>query len=369
MSTRIKLRVQGLANSQIQSGAYALILAEENGPRRIPIIVGTAEAQSIAIALEHIVPPRPLTHDLFATFAQAFNVILKEVYIYKFEDGVFYSELEFSDGERSIKLDSRTSDAIAIALRVNCDIFTSEEIVKECGVVLEDTLSIPADEPEDDDNLLELEPDEIKDEAQLKKWLSLLDIQEINERLEDAIADENYEYAKMYKDEVAPSRRRGGHKQMIGEQVGFGLVSLLRGLLGIITILGIAYAMSYDRKRIDWKLVGGGLFMQIVFALAVLYVPFVGSLLEGCGKIFVKLMDFTDAGLTFLLGPYASKAAGFSFLLHSLPIVIFFSALVSMFYHWGIIQKVVGAFAWVLRKFMNISGSEGLVAAGNILWE
>ena len=124
--------------------------------------------------------------------------------------------------------------------------------------------------------------------------------------------------------------------------------------------------MSYDRKRIDWKLVGGGLFMQIVFALAVLYVPFVGSLLEGCGKIFVKLMDFTDAGLTFLLGPYASKAAGFSFLLHSLPIVIFFSALVSMFYHWGIIQKVVGAFAWVLRKFMNISGSEGLVAAGNI---
>ena len=194
VSTRIKLRVQGLANSQIQSGAYALILAEENGPRRIPIIVGIAEAQSIAIALEHIVPPRPLTHDLFATFAQAFNVILKEVYIYKFEDGVFYSELEFSDGERSIKLDSRTSDAIAIALRVNCDIFTSEEIVKECGVVLEDTLSIPADEP-----------DEIKDEAQLKKWLSLLDIQEINERLEDAIADENYEYAKMYKDEL---RRR-----------------------------------------------------------------------------------------------------------------------------------------------------------------
>ena len=116
-----KIKVQGLANSQIQSGAYALILAEENGPRRIPIIVGTAEAQSIAIALEHIVPPRPLTHDLFATFAQAFNVILKEVYIYKFEDGVFYSELEFSDGERSIKLDSRTSDAIAIALRVNCD--------------------------------------------------------------------------------------------------------------------------------------------------------------------------------------------------------------------------------------------------------
>lgn len=153
---------------------------------------------------------------------------------------------------------------------------------------------------------------------------------------------------------------------MIEEQGGFGIVSLSRGILGIVVIFGIAYAMSYDRKRIDWKLVGGGLFMQIVFALAVLYIPFIGGLLEMCGKMFVKLMDFTDSGLRFLLGPYASKVAGFSFLLHSLPIVIFFSALVSMFYHWGIIQKVVGGFSWVLRKFMNISGSEGLVAAGNI---
>lgn len=153
---------------------------------------------------------------------------------------------------------------------------------------------------------------------------------------------------------------------MMEQEGGFGLISLLRGILGIITILGIAYALSYDRKRIDWRLVGGGLLMQIVFALAVLYIPFVGGLLEGLGKIFVKLMDFTDAGLSFLLGPYASKSNGFSFLIHSLPIVIFFSALVSMFYHWGIIQRVVGAFSWLLRKFMNISGSEGLVASGNI---
>lgn len=153
---------------------------------------------------------------------------------------------------------------------------------------------------------------------------------------------------------------------MMEQEGGFGLISLLRGLLGIVTILAIAYGLSYDRKRIDWKLVGGGLLMQIVFALAVLYVPFFGGLLEGLGKIFVKLMDFTDAGLSFLLGPYASKSNGFSFLLHSLPIVIFFSALVSMFYYWGIIQRVVGAFSWLLRRFMNISGSEGLVASGNI---
>ena len=153
---------------------------------------------------------------------------------------------------------------------------------------------------------------------------------------------------------------------MIEAQGEWGIMPLLRGMLGIATVIGIAYAMSYDRKRIDWKLVGGGLFIQIVFALAVLYVPFVSGLLEVCGKIFVKLMDFTEAGLSFLLGPYASKAGGFSFLIHSLPIVIFFSALVSMFYHWGIIQKVVGGIAWLLRKFMNISGAEGLVAAGNI---
>jgi len=153
---------------------------------------------------------------------------------------------------------------------------------------------------------------------------------------------------------------------MMGEQMGFSVISLLRGMLGLVAIMAVCYLMSYDRKRIDWKLVGGGLLMQLVFALAVLYVPFIGSLLEGLGKVFVKLMDFTQEGLNFLLGPYASRANGFSFLLHSLPIVIFFSALVSMFYHWGIIQKIVGGFSWVLRRFMNISGAEGLVVSGNI---
>ena len=208
VSKRIKLRVQGLANSQIQSGAYALILAEEEGPRRIPIIVGTAEAQSIAIALEHIIPPRPLTHDLFTTFAHAFNVALEEVYIYKYEDGVFYSELRFSNGIRNVTLDSRTSDAIAIALRVRCDIYTSEEIVKECGVVLEDMAS-PAEESNEDERLLEMEPEEIKDEKQLKKWLTLLSVQEINDRLEEAIEEENYEFAKMYKDELRRREEKG----------------------------------------------------------------------------------------------------------------------------------------------------------------
>ncbi len=204
MDTKIKLRVQGLTNSQIQSGAYALILAEEEGARRIPIIVGTSEAQSIAIALEHITPPRPLTHDLFVTFAQAFGIQLREVFIYKFEDGVFYSELLFDDGITQVRLDSRTSDAIAIALRVKCDIYTTYQIVAECGVVLEDASSM-TDKDDEEYALLDKEPEDIEDAEELKKWLSLLDEDELTERLDEAVSDENYEYAKMYKDEI---RRR-----------------------------------------------------------------------------------------------------------------------------------------------------------------
>lgn len=211
MDTRIKLRVQGLTNSQIQSGAYALILAEEQGSRRIPIIVGTSEAQSIAIALERITPPRPLTHDLFATFAQAFGIRLREVFIYKFEDGVFYSELLFDGGANEVRLDSRTSDAIAIALRVKCDIYTTPEIVSECGVVLEEAANAEPAEDEDD-YLLNLEPEDIKDEVQLKKWLTLIDMEELTERLEEAIGNENYEYAKMYKDEIRRREEEGETK-------------------------------------------------------------------------------------------------------------------------------------------------------------
>lgn len=204
MDTKIKLRVQGLTNSQVQSGAYALILAEEDGARRIPVIVGTSEAQSIAIALERITPPRPLTHDLFVNFAQAFGIQLREVFIYKFEDGIFYSELLFDDGITQVRIDSRTSDAISLSLRVKCDIFTTEEIVAECGVVLEE-MSDSDGKNEEDYLLLDKEPEDIKDENELKRWLSLLDDEELSERLEESVADENYEYAKMYKDEI---RRR-----------------------------------------------------------------------------------------------------------------------------------------------------------------
>ncbi|MDD4514474.1 bifunctional nuclease family protein [Massilibacteroides sp.] len=203
MDTKIKLRVQGLTNSQVQSGAYALVLAEENGLRRIPIIVGTAEAQSIAIALEHITPPRPLTHDLFTKLIQTIDLKLQEVFIYKFEDGVFFSELIIDTVDKQIRIDSRTSDAIAIALRMSCTIYTTPEIMEECGIMLEEDGTDSDDSADENEQEQDqrLEPDDLKDEDKLKEWLSLMSSGELQQRLDESIASENYEFAKLYRDE------------------------------------------------------------------------------------------------------------------------------------------------------------------------
>ena len=139
MDRRIRLKVMGISYSKLQSGAYALLLSEENGPHKIPIVIGGAEAQSIAIKMEGIIPPRPLTHDLFVSFAHAFGVKLVEVFIYKFEDGIFYSELSFSDGTRTVQLDARTSDAIAIAMRTHTPIYTTPDVVSETGFIISDS--------------------------------------------------------------------------------------------------------------------------------------------------------------------------------------------------------------------------------------
>lgn len=207
MSTKIKLYVQGLSSSQAQSGAYALILAEEDGERRIPVIVGISEAQSIAIALEHISPPRPLTHDLFVAFGEAVGVRLKEVFVRLFEDGIYYSELVYEKDGDEIRLDSRTSDAIGIALRSDCSIYTTEQVIRECGMIIP-AGSDAEDEESAEEYLLDLEPEDIKDDEQLKKWLSLLQSDELEDRLKDAVADENYEFAKMYKDEMQRREKR-----------------------------------------------------------------------------------------------------------------------------------------------------------------
>ncbi len=183
MDSRIKLKVLGISYSQIQSGAYALILAQVNGPVRIPVVIGAAEAQSIALRMESITPPRPMTHDLFMSFAHAFGVKLVEAFIYKFEDGIFSSELTFTDGERTVVLDSRTSDAIAIAMRTNAPIYTTREILEETGFVMESK--------DDDEDTPETRQDATNREPRPEN----LAIEELERELSRLIEAENYEEA------------------------------------------------------------------------------------------------------------------------------------------------------------------------------
>ena len=185
MENLIKLNVLGITYSQIQSGAYALVLSEESGEIRIPIIIGSAAAQSIAVELEHMKPPRPLTHDLLVSILGAFDIKLKSVYIYKFEDGVFSSELLLeSKGDESHKIDSRTSDAVAVALRLGADIFTTQEVINKAGVIFD----------EKNDQSVTVEIDDL-DNKQNK-------IDDLNKRLKDAISREKYEEASHIRDEI-----------------------------------------------------------------------------------------------------------------------------------------------------------------------
>ena len=134
---KIKLDIVGLSYSQTQSGAYALVLGEISGRRRLPIIIGGFEAQAIAIEIEKMTPSRPLTHDLFKSFAQAYNVNIQEVVIYNLVDGIFYAKLLCNDGKKTVEIDARTSDAIALAVRFECPIYTYEFILASAGIVIE----------------------------------------------------------------------------------------------------------------------------------------------------------------------------------------------------------------------------------------
>ena len=197
----IKLSIKGISYSQTQSGAYALVLSEEEGTRTLPIIIGAFEAQSIAIALEtEIRPPRPLTHDLFKTFSDRFLITVKEVVIHKLVDGVFFSSLICErDGLEEV-IDARTSDAIAIAVRFEAPIFTYENILEKAGVFLklEEEFGIKDDE-ESDEISLELENLVIKKET----TFSDLSLKELHNQLNDAVADENYELAAKIRDEIS----------------------------------------------------------------------------------------------------------------------------------------------------------------------
>ena len=197
--SKIKLNVLGISYSQTQSGAYALVLTEEEGDRRIPIIVGGFEAQSIAIQLEGLKPPRPLTHDLFMNFARSFHIDLLEVNIYKLEEGVFYSKLLCDNGDQKISIDTRTSDAIALALRFKCPIYTTEEIMERAGIVLEFGTEEKSSGLTQDNPITDTSPGTGKDTTEEFKEFST---QELNDMLKEAVGKEDYERASMIRDEL-----------------------------------------------------------------------------------------------------------------------------------------------------------------------
>ena len=204
--SKIKLNVLGISYSQTQTGAYALVLTEENGERRIPIIIGGFEAQAIAIQLEGLKPPRPLTHDLFLNFATSFGINLLEVNIYRLEEGVFYSQLICNNGKNNISIDARTSDAIALALRFKCPIYTTEEILQKSGIVIdiESEEKIPPQKSSSDES-------SDKPEADVSTMSSYefedLDIEALEVLLDEAIKKEEYEKASIIRDEIKKRKK------------------------------------------------------------------------------------------------------------------------------------------------------------------
>jgi bifunctional DNase/RNase len=198
----VKLTIKGISYSQTQNGAYALILNEVDGDRQLPIVIGAFEAQSIAIALEkEITPPRPLTHDLFKTIADKYEIIITQVIIHKLVDGVFYSSIVCEKEAKEEVIDARTSDAIALALRFNAPIFTYKNILDKAGIFLnKNKQELHSDEEIDDDDILS-EP-EVYGEEEPQNLYSKFSIQELHNLLEEAIQNEDYEKAALIKAEI-----------------------------------------------------------------------------------------------------------------------------------------------------------------------
>ena len=193
---RIFLDVIGLSFSHSQSGAYALLLGEKNDRRRLPVIIGEAEAQSIAIAMENVEKKRPLTHDLFKSFATAYGINITEVVINRFKEGLFFSELHCEkDGEVSV-IDARTSDAVAIAVRFKCPIYTTSQVMEEAGLIMDE---------------LENEEFEDNEENMLDDFgyerMDRYDMQDLQQLLQDAIDKEDYMAASVLRDEI--NKRKG----------------------------------------------------------------------------------------------------------------------------------------------------------------
>jgi bifunctional DNase/RNase len=197
----IPLTIKGISYSQTQSGAYALVLNEMEGTRTLPIIIGAFEAQSIAIALEtEIRPPRPLTHDLFKTFSDRFEINIKEVIIHKLVDGVFFSSLICEKEGKEEVIDTRTSDAIAIAVRFNAPIYTYENILDKAGIYLKAEEELALENKQESSEIsFELEELPKKDENDF----SSLSLKELNNQLNNAVASEDYETAAKIRDEIS----------------------------------------------------------------------------------------------------------------------------------------------------------------------
>lgn len=193
---RIKLKVMGISYSQTQSGAYALILVEDTGERRIPIIIGGFEAQAIVIKLENLDPPRPLTHDLFKRFADEFSISILEVYIYKLEEGVFFSKLICNNGEKEIAIDSRTSDAVALALRFGCPIYIAEGILDKAGISVTPT-ETESGQPEAERIF----------ETGGTKYGSYSD-EELYKLIDESVRVEDYERAAAIRDELEKRKKK-----------------------------------------------------------------------------------------------------------------------------------------------------------------
>ena len=194
---KVRLEIVGLSYSQTQSGAYALVLGESTGSRRLPIIIGGFEAQAIAIELEKMTPTRPLTHDLFKAFSETFSIEVTEILIYNLVEGIFYAKLICTDGTRDVEIDARTSDAIALAVRFNCPIYTYEFILKSAGIVLDDEGVPPAS---DSTESLSTSVEEVagNPEGEYKSKST----EELKNLLQTALDGEQYELASKIRDEI-----------------------------------------------------------------------------------------------------------------------------------------------------------------------
>ena len=188
---KVKLNILGLSFSQTQDNAYVLILVEEEGERRIPIIIGGTEAQAIAIELENMKAPRPLTHDLFRSLAFEFEISLEEVIIYKLQEGIFYSKIVVKQNDKTVEIDSRTSDAVALAVRFNSPIYTTSDVILRAGIVLDlerkhqEAQEKNESETSDEQNSLAFESDD-----------------DLKHMLNQAIQEEDYEKASKIRDEI-----------------------------------------------------------------------------------------------------------------------------------------------------------------------